>query len=226
MIDIDTFDQLERLKVYWRAYRAFIIINFVLIILSGFGWYYWQQYRENSLIAASVQYEALLNALLQRDAINIELQADQLIKQYPRTIYAQLAALQLAKQYVYQRVWAKAENRLLWVIHTADNQDLRAVARIRLARILAAEHREQEAITLLNKNDNNAYIPAVEITKGDVFVSLNKKREALHAYQIAQSIFPDIEIMQPLLQMKINDLGGSFNKNMTGIVMTVSNQTD
>jgi len=199
-------EQVERLKQWWHDYGTSAIIGIIIAIVGGFGWHYWQQHRENQLLEASVQYEQLLTSIVNGEAGDAENRANNLIDQYPRTPYAQLAALQLARQDVYQNKLADAESKLQWLIKHGDNSALRAVARIRAARVLVAEKQPEKALELLEKNNNKAYISAIEETKGDILVSMGKKQEALQAYQIAQKAFPGLEVMQPLLQMKIDNL--------------------
>lgn len=200
-------EQVERLKQWWRDYGTSAIIGIIIAIIGGFGWHYWQQYRETQLLEASVQYEQLLTSIVNGETATVENRANNLIDQYSHTPYAQLAALQLARQDIYQNKLADAESKLQWLIKHGNNPALRTVARIRAARVLAAENQPEKALDLLEKNNNKAYISAIEETKGDILVSMGKKLEALQAYQTAQKAFPGLEVMQPLLQMKIDNLG-------------------
>lgn len=199
-------EQVERLKRWWKEYGVAAIVGILIAIIGGFGWQGWQQHREKVLNHASMRYEQLLTTIMNNDANAAEIRANRLISRYPHTPYAQLAALQLARLEIYQNKFSDAEAKLRWLSQHGDNDALRAVANIRLARVLLADQKSQEALDVLAENNNQAYFAAVEEVRGDIYVSQGKAKEAKQAYEAALKAFPAIEVMQPLLRMKLEDL--------------------
>lgn len=199
-------EQVEQLKKWWREYGVAMIVGILIAVIGGFGWHGWQQHREKVLNHASMRYEQLLTSIMNGETTTAETRANRLIARYPHTPYAQLAALQLARQAVYQNKFSEAEDKLLWLSKHGDSDSLRAVANIRLARVLLTDKKPQEALDVLAKNNNKAYVAAVEEVRGDVLVSQGKTADAKQAYENALKAFPAIEVMQPLLRMKLEDL--------------------
>jgi predicted negative regulator of RcsB-dependent stress response len=199
-------DQIEQIKKLWLEYGTSIIVGVVIALVVGFSWRYWQQRHEDTLAHVSMRYEQLLTNVVNGNTGAVEMEADRLIKRYPHTPYTQLAALQLARQDVYQSKFADAEEKLNWIMKHGDSAPLRQIARIRAARVLLAENQPQQALDLLNKSDDKAYDPVVWEIRGDIFVALGQRAEARTAYQNAISALPGFTDMQPLLQMKLNDL--------------------
>lgn len=199
-------EQIELIKKWWQDYGVAAIIGVLITIISGFGWHYWQQKREQVLVHASMRYEELLTNIVNGESAAAEVRADRLMGRYPHTPYAQHAALQLARADVYQNKLADAEDKLRWLTKHGENKTLRAIARIRAARVLAAQNKPQDALALLDKNDNKAYTAAVEEAKGDIFAAQGHDEAARQAYLNALKSFPSMEEAQPLLKIKLDNL--------------------
>ena len=199
-------EQIEQIKQWWKKNGTMIVISIVVALLASFGWRYWEYRHERSLTKASVIYERLLNSLANNENDNMEIQADRLMDHYRHTPYAEVAALMLARQAVYNNDLATAESNLKWVMKHGDNKALRQLARIRAARVLLAENKPSEALELLQKVDDPSYLSSTQSVLGDIYLSLGKTDEARKSYSQAITATPGIEVMQPLLQMKLDNL--------------------
>lgn len=204
-------EQVEHIKKLWQEYGIAIVIGVLIALIAGFGWRYLQQRHEHTLEHASMRYEQLLTNVVNGNSGAVENQADRLMTRYPRTPYAEFAALQLARQDVYQNKLADAETRLQWVMKNGDTKALREVARIRAARVLVAQNKPKDALDLLNTSDDTAYDAAAWDVKGDALLLTGQAADARDAYQHALQAFPGFEVIQPMLQMKIDNLAGAVN---------------
>lgn len=207
-------EQIEHLKKLWHEYGMAIAIGIVIALIAGFGWRYWMQKHENTLVHASARYEQLLTNVVNGNSGAVRTQAVRLMDRYHHTPYAAFAALQVARQDVEEGNLSDAENQLVWAMKHGKSSSLREVARIRAARVLLAEQQPQQALTLLNQVDDPSFMATLWQVRGDVLVSLGKPADAKVAYQNALKAFPDFEEVQPLLEMKINDLANANNKKM------------
>ncbi len=199
-------EQLELLKKWWHEYGAAILIGVMLALILGFGWRSWQQRHEHKLAHVSIRYEQLLTNVVNGNTAAVEHGANRLIERYPHTAYTQLAALQSARQDVYQNKLVDADVKLEWVIKHGDNAALREVARLRAARVLLAENQAQKALDILADTDDKTYAPVSLEIKGDIYTAMGQMDAARSAYQQALKALPEFAVMRPLLQMKLNDL--------------------
>lgn len=199
-------EQLELLKKWWDEYGTAAIVGIIIALVLGFGWRYWQQHREQKLAHVSMRYEQLLTNVVNGNSDAVENNANRLIERYPHTPYTQLAALQLARQDVYQNKFPNAEEKLQWVMKHGDNSALREVARLRLARVYLTGNQAQKALDILGDTDDKAYQPIALELKGDVYTVLGKVAQARDAYQQALKALPEFAVMQPLLKMKLDNL--------------------
>ncbi|MFZ0219989.1 MAG: tetratricopeptide repeat protein [Candidatus Aquirickettsiella sp.] len=206
MNELFAIEQAEYVKKWCREYGVGILMGIIIAVFICWGWNYWHQAKENNLLTASMQYERLVVAITTNEnTMALNSLADGLLKKYPYTPYASLAALQLAKLAVNQNNLSGAVKRLLWVIDQGQDQDLQSLARLRLARILLTQNQAAEALNMLSKNEGDAYIPIFLEEKGDILNNLGHTKEALQSYLAAKQAFGNI-IEQPLLEMKINNL--------------------
>lgn len=190
-------------SIKYYASAGCIILLLIAMIAAYLRYTHHQQQR-----AASHYYETLLTSLInQTHGSDITPQAIALTQLYPHTIYANLAQLQLARQAVYKNNLPEAQQWLMKVIETCHDPDLQAIARQRAARIHLALRQPEQALKLLDKKACAGYTAACSEIEGDILAASGRKSEALKAYQTAQRALPELETLQPLLQMKLEDLG-------------------
>lgn len=199
-------EQIQAIKNWWRDYGKITIIALVVVLIASYGWRWYQIKQERLLQKASAIYERLLVAADNGDSASMEHAADRLSHHYENTPYAQLAALMLARQAIYQGKFDVAESKLKWIMRHGSNRSLRQVARIRYARLLLSDNKPTVALKLLKKTDDPGYEVLIEEARGDIFQAMGKVEDARVAYQKALAAFPEIEMMQPLLQMKLDNL--------------------
>jgi predicted negative regulator of RcsB-dependent stress response len=195
-------EQIQMLKDWWKQYGNYILSVIIIFFVVSFGWRYWQQHKYQRLERTSVTYVQMLTAFEQQKNDEVKLFAKQLMQNYPRSSYASLAALMLAKIAVQAKDFKLAQEQLEFVIKKSPNATLRQIARIRAARILLSTKQPQAALDLLAKVDDEAYMAAVSEISGDVLLELGKVNEAKQAYQKAKN--KEVKgAASPLLQLKM-----------------------
>lgn len=210
---ISEAEQIEQIKRWWKDNGKMIILAVIAALAIGFAWRYWQNRHEIMLEKSSAIYERLLNAAANNDDATVKIHADRLIDHYRHTPYAEIAALILARQAINHGELTEAETKLKWIMKHGDNKSLRQLTRIRVARVLLAERKPQEALDLLNDIEDQSYLSAIKEVTGDSYLQMGKVDDARKAYQEALKSTPDIEVLQPMLQMKIDNLPMTTNSS-------------
>lgn len=198
--------QIELFKQWWKKNGKLVILLAVFAIVVNVGWQVWRHHREKVLAHASDHFEWLLDGVVSNNPLVVQTQTRYILKRYPHTPYALLAALTQARQAVYDNDLPGAEEKLLWVMDHANNKALKQVARLRAARVILAENKADKALALLNTVDDANYYPAIEALKGDIYLAMGQREEARDAYKKAVQSLSDQDTTQPLLQMKLDDL--------------------
>lgn len=206
MDNLDSEDQLERVKAWWKTYGGAVTIGVVLGVALIAGVNFWKQHRGEQAQAAAGLYEQLLSKNTdQRDAAKTL--AKQLKDQYAATVYAGKAALYLAKLSFDAKDLTDARSQLQWAIDHAKEPAMRHVARLRLARLMLAQGEIDAAWKLANVKDRDGFDSSYEELKGDILLKQNKPNEARTAYRAARDALSPNSGYGRVLDMKLAELG-------------------
>ena len=199
-------EQIEQLKGWFKEYGPTVIISIIIVIAFTFGWRYWNNHQEMTRAQASEAYEDMVISMMNNQERFAVLKANYVIKQYPATPYAKLAAFYLAQQAVYQHDLNGADLHLKWIMQHSASSSVRQIARIRAARILLAQGKFDEALKLLQTPEEKAFIPATDAVRGDIFLAMGNKAMAKKSYETALLASKKVDGNMLILQMKVADL--------------------
>ena len=202
-------DELAGLKDWWDRNGKPLLAGGALALIAVFGWQGWLKYQTNQAQGASIIYQQLLESAMtpsgQPDAAKVATLAGQLKKDFGGTQYAQYGSLFVAKVAVESGKLDDAATELRGVVDKPANETLGELARQRLARVLAAQDKADEALKLLDGDADQAFLASREELKGDLLVKLGRTDDAHAAYVKAKGALAE-EAAVGGLQMKIDDL--------------------
>lgn len=197
-------EQIEALKRWWEDNGRSVLVGIGVFLAVVLGWQTWTGYQNRKAEAASGEYETLL-AALDSDAAKAQEIGRRLVAQYPSSAYAGFAALSLAKLAVEQGDLDGAAAQLRWVMEQGQPQDVRPVARERLARVLLAQQKPEEALKVLDGGGDGSLRPLFDELKGDILLAQGKRAEAYAAYSNAHAGY-DVPAKRTVVRMKMDDL--------------------
>lgn len=205
-------EQWERLKAWLRTNGPSVLMLTALLLLAWFGMKWWKEHRQDKLLKAGSMYEVIasnLDAGLYDQAFA---QAEALRREFPDSPYVAAVDLAAAAVHVTSNELDKAVERLRRVADTAKDEKLRPIARLRLARVLSAQGKYDEALATLGTAHMGLHEAARLEVRGDVLLASGDRAAALAEYQAARRALPDVELEEggvgELLDLKIADLGG------------------
>ncbi len=199
-------EQVDQLKKMFRVYGIPALFGILVGILIFYGWNYYQSYRARILSHASRVYDEMLADRSRNNVQETQVQAQKLFNHYASTPYGDMAALMLARQAVNKKDYAEADKQLTWVMKHGHNASIQQIARLRLARLLIAEQKPDEAIHKLQTIKDKSFISLIDEVLGDAYLAKDQVPEAREAYQRALRELPHSEEIRPLLEMKLNNL--------------------
>lgn len=199
-------EQIELLKNWIKQYSLVILAGVLAASIAIFGWRMWQERQYRILSHASAIYDEMLTVRAQNNADATFVQAQKLFDHYPKTIYAELAALMLARDAANKKDYQKATTQLNWVISHSGTASMRQIARLRLARTQLAEQHPAESIKTLATVEDNSFSGLINEERGDAYYAMKETKKAREAYQQALTDLPNADVIRPLLQMKFDNL--------------------
>jgi len=208
-------EQLETLRRWWNENGRTTVIAVVVALAAGFGWQGWKQHRQTQNEAASDIYQQLVQIVTaaeltgeQRETVAVL--AARLKESYPDTGYAAFSTLHLARLAVQQEDLAAAEAELRWVLeHVDERSEAAHVATMRLARVLAAQGRADQALSVLQQQLPDAqYTASYARVRGDILMAAGREAEAQAAYDGVRQRLAEAELAvnQPLMQARLQAL--------------------
>jgi len=200
-------EQIDQFRSWWSEYGAYVIGGIVIGAGMLIGINYYQSAKLEAQLAASTAYEALIVQVVDGDLDEAEATANQITTEFGETSYVGQAGLAMARLYMDKNRDQDAADALQAVIDGNANDELKQVARLRLARIYLYQGKAQEVVDLLAGNDVEAFASAYGEILGDAYTALGRIAEAQDAYQkILMDPASQSTVDQQLVQWKALDL--------------------
>ena len=208
-------EQIKAIKDWWSENGTSIIVGVVLGVGGFLGYNFWQDKGLEKKQNASKAFEAFtdLNPTDQFDEFTSSAQS---IKQeYADTGYALVAALHMAKQYVVKGDLDAAQKELEWAVSQTTGEELNALMKVRLGRVLVAKQDYASAIKLLESVTGESYNALKQQVLGDAYAAQGDVAKAKLAYSLAKES-SESYIVKNELEMMINDLAIAAPSTNTG----------
>ncbi|MEM7279560.1 MAG: tetratricopeptide repeat protein [Pseudomonadota bacterium] len=207
MADYETEEQqVEALKQWWADNWRAVLLGIGLGLALIFGWRGWQGHKLSVAQEASGAYTEVMQSLEANDEGADFLSRVAAMKEdHGGSSYAAMASLAEARFHVENNDLAEAEAALRWTIDKGTFAEIKSIARLRLARVLNAQSKHDEALAVLDKVTSQNYAGLVNEIRGDIHLDSGDAAEALAAYRRAQET-GTVPAPSQNLQMKLDDL--------------------
>lgn len=205
--------QLEALKQWFKKHGNRLTWGLIIILAIIAGTRYWYHHQTVITDQTSENYVAMMSAFEQNDQTTLKSKAELLIKDYPQSPYASLAALVVAHQAVKEGDYKNAAEGYEWVIKHGKQADFQALARARLMRLLIAENKNDEALALFDEQKARAYLSLMAEMKGDILLKNKDIKGAISSYELALKSVKEEGMVGPFLKVKLEELGVPVEKD-------------
>jgi predicted negative regulator of RcsB-dependent stress response len=207
--DLEEQEQLASVKGWWHDNGTKLLTVVTIVALVGAGWQGWRIWQGNLARQAGVQYELLVKAAQEGDAKALRDAGGTLVESFPRTIHASLGALVAARFHVDRKDPKNARAQLQWVVENSPSDELRDIARLRLAGVLLDEKAYDEALALLDVKHAAPLEAQYAALKGDILLAKNKAEDAKAAYRLAlEKTGERNAAFRDSVQLRLDALGG------------------
>lgn len=221
-------DQIRALKQWWAENGSSVLIGIGLAVAIVFGWQWWQQQQHSGGEQGAVLYQELLQALENSTGDEVQRKtaehlANELQKIGPAARLGDYALLIQARLALEGGDLAGSEQSLAAVLERnpdkrqarwlhrayvalgrAQDPELGALARVRLARVQFAAGKTDQALDTLAAATSDDFLVQRHELRGDILLQRGDHDGALQAYRTA--VEASGGRVSPLLQMKLREL--------------------
>jgi predicted negative regulator of RcsB-dependent stress response len=206
--DLEEQEQLEQAKAWWKQHGNKVIWGVTVFLLAAGGWRGWETWSRNQAAEASMLFDRVVQAASMNDVKAAKDAAARIMENHGRSAYATPAAW-LAGRINYEVGDLKsARAQYEYALEHARDEGTAQLARLRLAALKFEDKDPTGAMALLNEPFAPAFAGLAAQLKGDVLVSQGKREEARAAYKEAMEKLGDKSSLKPLVEMRLDGLGG------------------
>lgn len=168
------------MKIY-NIKKYTIITSIILVIISTIIIYinYHNKIQKDNI---SNIYYNLIIAIQKKEKKSINFYSNEIIKNHKNSIQYDLSCLIQAKKNIKENNLNNAKKYLKLIIENY-NSNLYDIANIRIIKILIEKKKYKKALLLIKKKKNIIYKPFYKELKGDIFLKINKKKDATEVYR-------------------------------------------
>ena len=198
---------LEALKRWWDENGKGIVAAVVVAVLGTVGWQQYQGFTVSQAEAASDLYATMLAIQLEDgDAAQFTALAEELKAEHSGSTYARFAAMLEARRAVDEGDLEGAEAALRWALTAGDTRsDIGQLIQLRLARVLADQGKETEALAMLGQG-SAAFPVAYAQAQGDIHLAAGRPEQALAAYRQGRDLATELGQYSVVLDNKVRTL--------------------
>lgn len=178
-------EQVDRIRQWWKQNGAWIIVGVGGGLLALVAWNWWQGYQLERAEQASAIYSVVTAAVLDERTDEIRLGVERLEANHGSSPYLQHGRLALAGALAREDEFEPAIQQLEQVMDEARDQELKLVARTRLARLLLSAGQPDRALQLVRGVDAGAFTAPLREIEGDVLAAHGDDAGARAAYLAA-----------------------------------------
>jgi predicted negative regulator of RcsB-dependent stress response len=200
-------EQWEAIKRGIAENGLWIVAGVVLGVGLLFGWRYYQGHQNDVALKAAAEFSAMTTAVQLGDRPKSREIAESLIKDFPSSPYADQAQLTLARLDVDEGKLPSASAPLTEVMNNSKDSELKRIARLRLARVLIAQGKPDEAINALAQDTPGSFASGYHQVRGDAYYAKKDFKDAVSEYKAALAAGDTNNVDTGLLELKLADLG-------------------
>ena len=204
-------EQLDKLQLWWHQHGKTLLLGGGLVAVAAVGWFQFEQYQEDQVLTASALYQSMLEKLPTDGKIDataipkIEEASRSIQDEYPDSVYALLAGLVDVRIAVQHNQLVKAEQQLHDILQAEHLPEvLQPAVHLRLAKVLNAQGRQQEALDVLDRQAATYLIPYWHELRADIYLARGDLDGAQEYYQRAYELLG--EQVPRLLALKVDEL--------------------
>ncbi|MBT4923511.1 MAG: tetratricopeptide repeat protein [Candidatus Thioglobus sp.] len=192
-------EQAEQIKKWIKENGGQIVAGVVMGLSAIWGFDYYKNYQNEQSTQARSHYLSLVVNPNNTESF------DKLQNNYTGSGYVDQSSLLMAKNAVNNKQYQQALDYLSPLLES-ENEFVAHSAKLRMAAIHLEMNNYDQALSVLEATENNAFSGLYNHTKGDVYLAQNNTDSAKKHYRLALSQLSNDSELKSLIKIKLNDL--------------------
>lgn len=196
-------DQVDAIKRFFIENSKALVVGVILGGGALVGWRYWDNHQTESVRAASLAYQNMM-AAVNTDKPDSIPAAEKFAAENKNT-YGALASMELAQQFVDKNELKKAEAQLQQGLTATNDENLKAVINLRLARVQVQLKQSDAALKTLDAIKGEGWTAIIADLRGEALLSKGDKKGARRSWEAGVNSDASPALIE-MMKMKINNL--------------------
>jgi len=206
-LDLEEQEQLDQFKHFWKQYGNLITWLLIIVLGTYAAWNGWNWWQRQQAAKAAAMFDAATEAAQRKDLAALERSVSDLRQGHASTPYASQAALLQARVLSDNGKTTEALAALRWAADQGGDAGHQAIARLRLAGMLADAKQYDEALKVLSASFPAEFNALAADRRGDLLMLTGKAAEARAEFTKAwQALGADSDYRR-IVEVKLNALG-------------------
>lgn len=215
--DLEEQEKIDDLKAWWNQWGNLVAGIAIAVALGIFAVQAWRWWQGRQADQASVLYAAVSAAAKANDVPKAKEAVAQLEEKFGGTGYAPRGALLVAKLLFDSGDAAGATAQLNYVLDKSAEDELKQIARVRLASLQFDQKQYDDALRTLDAKHDEAFAGVYEDLRGDILTAAGRTSEARTAYQTALTKLDSKGGYYGFVQAKLDAIGGPLGAAPAGV---------
>ncbi len=198
-------EQVEAIKRWWDKNGKQTLLLIAIGLMTVVGVQQWMANQKSKIEYASSLYQEMVTTY-DNDWSKAQEIGRTIVADFSDTHYAILTSLMLAKGAVEHDDLPAAEAHLKWVLSKHADEAHTQLATVRLARVMMAQDRLDEALSTLSGIKAGSFSALANELEGDIYLRKGDQSKARDAYNKALGGYESLPERKNMVQMKIDDL--------------------
>ena len=197
--------QSEYFKNFYNLHKIKIFSAIIVFLAAFFAYQYLIRANESKAEEASQLFQDVLVSKI--DNIDeIKLKVARLQNEFNNSPYAGRATIYYSKLLVETGDYSAAANELVWASGENIESSIQSMANYLLGNLYLVEKKLDEALEVANKIITKGYIGLANDLKGDIYLALGDKDNAIKSYELALSYFGGQGELHKVIENKLNSI--------------------
>ena len=197
--------QSEYFKNFYNVHKVKIFSVIAVLLIAFFTYQYLVGINESRDEEASQLFQDVLVSKV--DNIDeIKLKVGMLQNDFSNSPYAARATIYYSKLLVETGDYSAAAKELIWASDENIEPSIQSMANYLLGNLYLVQEKLDEALQVANKIITEGYIGLANDLKGDIYIALGDKENAIKSYELALNYFGGQGELHKVTENKLNSI--------------------